>query len=96
MFYRLFARYPRPGPNAEWEICNHELDSPVAQHNLKHDTFPDFQPELQPVLLSRSSSLVNFVDATGVVPRKEQLRRSLGMALRAAVVAIPPPHTVVG
>jgi len=67
MFYRLWARYSRPGPYAEWDTCNHDLDSPVAQHNLRDDAFPDFQPEFQPVLLSRKSSLVDFVHATGVV-----------------------------
>jgi len=67
MFYRLRARYSGPGPYAEWETCNHDLGSPVAQHNLRDDAFPDFQPEFQPVLLSRKSSLVDFVHATGVV-----------------------------
>jgi hypothetical protein len=67
VFYRLRARYSGPGPYAEWETCNHDLDSPVAQHNLKDDAFPDFQPEFQPALLSRKSSLVDFVHATGVV-----------------------------
>ncbi len=55
MFYRLWARHSRPGPYAEWEICSHDLDSPVAQHNLRDDAFPDFQPEFQPVLRSRRS-----------------------------------------
>lgn len=67
MFYRLRARYRGPDRHAEWETCNHDLDSPVAQHNLRDDAFPDFQPEFQPVLLSGKSSLVDFVHATGVV-----------------------------
>jgi hypothetical protein len=67
MFYSLRAKHGPPGPYAEWELCNHDLDSPFAQHNLKDDAFPDFQPEFQPVLLSAKSSLVDFVHATGVV-----------------------------
>lgn len=67
MFYWLRARYRGPDRYAEWETCNHDLDSPVAQHNLRDDAFPDFQPEFQPVLLSGKSSLVDFVHAAGVV-----------------------------
>jgi hypothetical protein len=67
MFYRLRPKYRGPGPYADWELCNHDLDSPVAQHNLRDEAFPDFDPEFQPVLLSRKSSLVDFVNAAGVV-----------------------------
>jgi hypothetical protein len=67
MFYRLRPRYRPPGPYADWETCNHDLDSAVAQHNLRDEAFPDFEPEFQPVLLSRKSSLVDFVSATGMV-----------------------------
>ncbi len=67
MFYRLRTKSGGPGPFAEWERCAHDLDSPVAQHNLAYDVFPDFEPAFQPVLLSRKSSLVDFVDGFGVV-----------------------------
>jgi hypothetical protein len=92
MFYRLRPRHGRPGPFAAWETCNHDLDSPVAQHNLRDDAFPDFEPEFQPVLLSRRSSLVDFVHATGVVGGTGLLvsEKALGVLER---MRLPPYQT---
>jgi hypothetical protein len=67
MFYRLREELEKPGSFAAWETCLHDLDSPVAQHNLRDDAFPDFEPEFQPVLLSRDSSLVDFIGSGGTV-----------------------------
>ena len=61
-FYRLHVELEKPGCFANWETCRHDLDSPVAQHNLRFDAFPDFEPEFAPVELSDDSSLVDFVD----------------------------------
>jgi hypothetical protein len=61
-FYRLSVELEKPGCFAIWETCRHDLDSPVAQHNLRLDAFPDFEPEFAPVELSDDSSLVDFVD----------------------------------
>jgi hypothetical protein len=67
MFYRLREELEKPGAFAVWETCLHDLESPVAQHNLRDDAFPDFEPEFQPVLLSRDSSLVDFIGSGGAV-----------------------------
>ena len=92
MFYRLRPKYCGPGPYAEWETCNHDLDSPVAQHNLRDDAFPDFQPEFQPVLLSRKSSLVDFVDAAGVVGGTGLLMSEKALGVLEGMKL--PPHQI--
>ena len=61
MFYRMSDELEKPGAFAERERDLSDLDSPVAQWNLKDDAFPDFEPEFTPVLLSDDSSLVDFV-----------------------------------
>jgi hypothetical protein len=67
MFYRLLAELEKPGSFAIRETCLDDLDSPVAQHNLRYDAFPDFEPEFSPVLLSEDSSLVDFIDDGGAI-----------------------------
>jgi hypothetical protein len=89
-FYRLRPRYTGPGEYADWETCAHDLDSPVGQHNLRDDAFPDFEPEFQTVQLSRRSSLVDFVNATGVVGGSGLLVSE--KALRVLEGMKLPPH----
>jgi hypothetical protein len=92
VFYRLRTKSGGPGPFAEWERCVHDLDSPVAQHNLTYDVFPDFEPEFQPVLLSRKSSLVDFIDGFGVVGGQGLLVSEKALGILEAM-KLPPYQT---
>ena len=92
MFYRLRTKNGGPGPFAEWETCAHDLDSPVAQHNLRYDVFPDFEPEFQPVLLSRKSSLVDFIDGFGMVGGQGLLVSEKALGILEAM-KLPPYQT---
>lgn len=67
MLYRMYVELSKPGSSATVETCLHDLDSPVGQHNLRADAFPDFQPEFYPMALSDDSSLVDFVDVGGAI-----------------------------
>ena len=67
MLYRMYVELSKPGSFATVESCLHDLDSPVGQHNLRADAFPDFQPEFYPMFLSDGSSLVDLVDVGGAI-----------------------------
>lgn len=89
MFYRLRPKHGAPGRFAVWERSDHDLDSPLGQHNLRDDAFPDFEPEFSPVVLSRKSSLVDFVRATGVVGGTGLLVSDKALAIVEAL-KLPP------
>jgi hypothetical protein len=80
------------GRSPNGKDCAHDLDSPVAQHNLTYDAFPDFEPEFQPVLLSRKSSLVDFIHGFGVVGGQGLLVSEKALAILEAM-KLPPYRT---
>jgi len=67
MFYRLREELEKPGSFALRDYRLADFDNPAAQHTLRADAFPDYEPEFSPVILTEDSSLVDFISSGGAI-----------------------------